>query len=74
MYIKFKKDKQNQIIKIMEFIAYLSLPLSWFILAKNHSYIHYHLNTLLWYFGFVQFCIITIVEEFNRNKFNLRLK
>lgn len=27
---------------------------SWFVLAKAHSYVHTHLNFVLWYFGFVQ--------------------
>lgn len=30
------------------------VPVSWFVLAKGHSYIHTHLNYVLWYFGFVQ--------------------
>lgn len=29
------------------------IPVSWFILAKGHSFIHTHLNYVLWYFGFV---------------------
>jgi len=28
-------------------------PLSWFILAKSHSYIHTHISFVLWYIGFV---------------------
>lgn len=28
-------------------------PISWFVLAKSHSYVHPHLNFVLWYFGFV---------------------
>lgn len=27
---------------------------SWLVLAKGHSYIHVHLNYVLWYFGFAQ--------------------
>lgn len=27
----------------------LAAPISWFILAKSHSYIHTHLNFILWY-------------------------
>lgn len=30
-------------------IGALSVPLSWFILAKGHSYIHLHINYVLWY-------------------------
>jgi len=28
-------------------------PLSWFILAKGHSYVHFHLNYVLWYIPFL---------------------
>ncbi len=31
--------------------------LSWYLLAKGHSYDHTHLNFVLWYFGFVQSCV-----------------
>ncbi len=30
------------------------VPVSWFVLAKGHSYEHTHMNYVLWYFGFVQ--------------------
>lgn len=35
---------------------------SWFILASPHSYIHHHMNYVLWYFGFIQFCIYLIID------------
>lgn len=40
-------------------LAYLLLfafltSISWFVLGKAHSYIHTHLNFVMWYFGFVQ--------------------
>ena len=35
------------------FVFVLS-PLSWIVLAKAHSFIHVHMNFVLWYFGFVQ--------------------
>lgn len=35
------------------FITFFLPPLSWFVLAKAHSYIHFHMNFVLWYFGFV---------------------
>ncbi len=52
----------------LKFIAFLSLPFSWFILAKNHSFIHYHINTVLWYFGFIQFCLFIIFKKIIENK------
>ncbi|WP_432669213.1 hypothetical protein [Pseudomonas umsongensis] len=32
----------------------LLCPLSWFVLAKGHSFVHVQLNYVLWYFGFIQ--------------------
>jgi len=34
---------------IFLFFYALSIPLSWFILASAHSYIHTHINFVLWY-------------------------
>lgn len=34
--------------------VFFAATVSWFFLAKAHSYIHTHLNYVLWYFGFVQ--------------------
>ncbi len=38
-------------------------PLSWFILGKSHSYIHTHINFVVWYIGFVPYCLYVIAEE-----------
>ena len=38
----------------------LVATLSWLVLAKSHSYIHTHINFVLWYFGFVQICMYQI--------------
>jgi len=35
------------------FIGFIIVPLSWYILAKSHSYEHPHINFILWYFGFI---------------------
>ncbi|MFZ9595453.1 MAG: hypothetical protein ACO3A2_05180 [Bdellovibrionia bacterium] len=35
------------------FVVYVFGPLSWFCLAKGHSYVHVHMNYIMWYFGFV---------------------
>lgn len=37
---------------------------SWFVLAKEHSYIHETLNLVLWYFGYVQVCLYVILKKF----------
>jgi hypothetical protein len=33
-------------------LAFVFVPLSWFVLAKAHSAVHTHVNFVLWYFGF----------------------
>ena len=35
---------------------------SWFVLAKSHSYVHTHINFVLWYMGYVQVCLYVIVD------------
>lgn len=37
--------------------------ISWLVLAKAHSYIHTHMNYVLWYFGFVQICIYILCKQ-----------
>jgi hypothetical protein len=44
---------------VLSFLA----PLSWFFLAKAHSYIHTHLNYVLWYIGFMPFSVLFIVSS-----------
>ncbi len=48
--------------------------ISWFCLAKSHSYIHTHMNFVLWYFGFVQICIYIILNKFIEAYKNLSIK
>ena len=43
---------------LITFIA----PLSWFFLAKGHSYHHYHLNYVLWYLYFIPFSAVVLSE------------
>ena len=45
------------------YAVFFAVSASWFILAKPHSYIHLHLNYVLWYFGFVQICIYIICKQ-----------
>ncbi|SFN31693.1 glucosyltransferase domain-containing protein [Dokdonella immobilis] len=35
------------------FVVFLLVPLSWFILAKGHSFTQTHINFVLWYVGFM---------------------
>lgn len=45
------------------FLLFLSIPLSWYVLMKGHSYIHTGMNFVLWYFGFVQFCLSVVWKQ-----------
>ena len=47
---------------VIMFIVFQMATLSWIILAKSHSYVHTHLNYVLWYFGFIQICIYVIIK------------
>lgn len=45
------------------YIVFFLTTISWFCLAKSHSYIHTHMNYVLWYFGFIQICLYIIVNR-----------
>lgn len=55
---KKKYDIRIVSLLVIEFL----LSISWLVLAKTHSYIHKHLNFVLWYFGFVQMCIYIVIK------------
>ena len=61
IYNAIKKEK-NYGRDIIMFIYFLLTTLSWFVLAKAHSYMHMHINYVLWYFGFVQICLYVILK------------
>ena len=59
----------NFIIKrknsVKEFVLYLFsfvTCISWFIFSSPHSYIHTHINYVLWYFGFIQLMLYIIIN------------
>lgn len=46
------KGAQRRLLVAM--FAVFALPaISWFVFGKAHSYIHTHMNFVLWYFGFI---------------------
>jgi len=45
------------------YVFFLLTSISWFYLAKSHSYIHHHMNYVMWYFGFVQICLYIIADK-----------
>ena len=44
------------------YIVTFLTSVSWFVLAKSHSYVHTHINFVLWYMGYVQVCLYVIVD------------
>lgn len=77
MLLKFKKSNSKN-LNIAMFIIFLLPALSWYFLGKSHSYIHTHMNFVLWYFGFVavlfyipfqyikEFCINDVQNKENK--------
>ncbi len=39
---------------------------SWFVLAKSHSYVHHHLNGVLFYLPFMQISVYILVKQLLR--------
>ena len=60
--INFRKKKVNYHMVAL-YIVFFATTTSWYILAKAHSYVHTHMNYVLWYFGFVQVCLYVIIEK-----------
>lgn len=48
---------------VIAYIVFGITCVSWFVLGKSHSYIHTHMNYVLWYFGFIQICFYVIVKQ-----------
>lgn len=57
------KQKKLNLQWVLMYAVFLIAPISWFVLAKAHSYIHTHMNYVLWYFGFIQICLYIIVAK-----------
>lgn len=56
---KFGNYKKQSALFIATWVSILA-PLSWYILAKGHSYIHITMNHVLWYIPFLPLVFITI--------------
>ena len=46
--------------------------ISWLVLAKPHSYIHTHINFVIWYMGFMQTCLYIVLNTLLEKK-NIKL-
>ena len=62
LIVNFFKGNNDKNRDITMFIVFLLASISWFVLGKSHSYIHTHMNYVLWYFGFIQICIYIILK------------
>lgn len=64
--------KELDLETVFMYIFFFLSSISWFCLAKSHSYVHTHMNFVMWYLGFVQICFYIIVNEviiyFRKNK------
>lgn len=58
----YKRNKMNW-EDVWMYVVFFAVSVSWFVLAKPHSYIHLHLNYVLWYFGYIQVCIYIICKQ-----------
>lgn len=62
--VRFNKFNQLNNIKYFSLlIISLLSSVSWFVLAKSHSYVHTHMNYVLWFFGYVQMCLFIIIDS-----------
>ena len=47
---------------LLYFVFYITC-ISWFIIGKSHSYVHTHMNYVMWYFGFIQVCFYIFIKQ-----------
>lgn len=59
-YLFFSKKKAKLYLALC--LSFILPPISWFVLAKAHSFIHVHMNYVLWYFGFVQVLYFILIS------------
>lgn len=55
--------KKLQLQEVFLYIIGFLIAVSWFVLAKEHSYIHKFLNFVLWYMLYVPMCFYIIVRH-----------
>lgn len=56
---------------VVLYVLCFAVSISWYVLGKQHSYVHTHMNYVLWYFGYVQVCFYVIcrqITNFARNR------
>ncbi|WP_298068641.1 hypothetical protein [uncultured Mailhella sp.] len=63
IFIYKVKHKEGIFFDIVMYLFFFMSSISWFVIAKAHSYVHTHMNYVLWYFGFIQICIYIIAKD-----------
>jgi hypothetical protein len=59
-----KLSKHKTFYRDVALVSYMAVvPLSWYVLAKGHSYLHTHLNYVVWYFGFVPALFFVLINS-----------
>lgn len=61
IYDCFKKRLESK--EVYMYIVFLITGISWIVFGKSHSYIHTHMNFVVWYFGFIQCCMYIIIKH-----------
>lgn len=63
IFINSSLEKKLNLQKVFLYFVFYATCISWFVLGKSHSFIHTHMNYVLWYFGFVEVCFYVIADE-----------
>lgn len=75
IFINYYINKEYKLLKdsLILYIVFFLTTISWFVLAKAHSYIHTHMNYVLWYFGFIQSSLFIIIQFIKKNLLYLKI-
>jgi hypothetical protein len=57
-------NQANKGLLLMSALA----PLTWFLMTKGHSYVHIHLNYVLWYVPFLPVAALILMDHFTTNR------
>lgn len=68
------KMKKINVENAAMYVVFFVTSVSWYMLAKSHSYVHVHMNYVLWYFGFVQICLYIIISKILENLISTKNK
>lgn len=63
LIINLVRNKKNVDKDTVLYLMFFISTISWHVLAKAHSFVHLHMNYVLWYFGFIQMTFYLIINE-----------